>query len=129
MFDGHDHADFEQELLVWAYSSEGEPMQDWDLMVTDPNRAELLLRLAADPSCPQRGFFLRCLYLLVGEYIRVSSAGLRVAPSIEPLLTKAAALSDPAIQTWVKRSWELLAHPDLFDYSFWCDGGFAHSSE
>lgn len=53
------------EITTWAYEPASMwPGQDWDLAVTDDHNAHLLLKLASDPACPKREFFLRCLELL-----------------------------------------------------------------
>ena len=69
----------DEELRQWAYTPDAgypeEMSQDWDLCVTDFGRAPLLLQFAADSDCPNRGFFLSCLYLLVGAAFARRLAG------------------------------------------------------
>ncbi len=68
----------DEEIERWAYIADAdyppEMSQDWDLCVTEPGRADLLERLASDPGCPNRKFFLSCLYLLVGDAVRSNGA-------------------------------------------------------
>jgi len=52
-----------EELSAWAFEAGAMwPTEDWDLEVTRDERGAVILRLAVDPSCPSRNFFLRCLY-------------------------------------------------------------------
>ena len=57
----------DDELRQWARSDGPWPVQDFDLIVAEAERLSLLLELA---SSPQREFFLRCLYLVVGDAVR-----------------------------------------------------------
>ena len=64
----------DEEIARWAYIEGAdyppEMPQDWDLCVTQPRRADLLMQLACDERCPNRRFFFSCLYLLVGDAVR-----------------------------------------------------------
>jgi hypothetical protein len=78
---------------------------------------------------PKRPFFFRRLYLVVGDAVRTdfhtaSRSGL------EDALTRAGntARVDAALAKWVRDSRELIAHPERFDYSAWCDGGLAREA-
>jgi hypothetical protein len=118
----------EIDVVAWAYSDDPwAPMQDWDLMLADPHDGEFLLRLASDPLCPKRDFFLHCLYILVGDYVRVLCAGVRTPVALDGLLKVAEANENLTIGTWLHRSRNLIAHPETFDYDFWCNGGFART--
>ena len=67
-------------------------------MVADADRLPLLVDLAASP---QRGFFVRCLYLVVGNAMR-SNFNTTALPDLEAALDRAteATLDDPAIAGW-----------------------------
>jgi hypothetical protein len=115
----------ESELVDWAYDPEAVvPCQDWEVMVTDLDRGELFLRLCADPECPNRIFFLRCLYLLVGDAVRFCADPRELEP-LRRLFERAAQLEEPRLKRWVDRSLDLIAHPDTFDYPRWCEGRWA----
>jgi hypothetical protein len=116
----------DEDLCAWARSGEPEPVQDFDLMVSTPERAPVLIALAADPSLPWRRYILHCLYLLVGDAVRTDN-GNQAREVLE--LASASAAADEALARWADRSRKLLANPDTFDYGLWCDGGYAYREE
>jgi hypothetical protein len=112
----------DDELRQWALGDGRWPVQDFDLMVAEHNRLPVLLELT---SSPQREFFLRCLYLIVGDAVR-SNFNTTMRSDLEDALDRAElALRDPAIDRWVSDSRALIAHPETFTYDDWCDGGLA----
>jgi hypothetical protein len=117
----------DEELREWAYKERWEPVEDFVLMVADVERAALLIELTRSP---QREFFFRCLYLIVGDAVR-TKFNTAARPDVEAMLASAAvpATHDQAIAAWVKASRELLEHPDRFEYEAWCDGGLARDSQ
>lgn len=117
------------ELLAWAYEVDsGLPMQDFDLLITDLGNLSLFLRLAGDEGCPKRWFFLHCLYLFVGDTVRVESRF--PGKKQQELSHLHAIVMQPwsshwiALQRWAERSRILLDHPGTFVYADWCDSGF-----
>jgi len=114
----------EEDLRAWAYSPGAlYPIEDWDLAVTADSNAELLLEFASDPACPSREFFLRCLYLLVGDAVR-SRFIAHARGAVENLLAQVGEKSLPTVIQWAVRSRSLLdAPPSAVDYATWCDGG------
>ncbi|HEX6699218.1 MAG TPA: hypothetical protein VF101_00650 [Gaiellaceae bacterium] len=114
------------ELRAWAQSGDFAPMEDWDLIIAEPLRAPTLIDLAADGPPESREFFLRCLYLLVGDAVR---SGFNSAPKedVEAVLVGAepAARESVSIALWLARSRRLLEHPEEFQYDAWCGGGLA----
>jgi hypothetical protein len=117
----------DEELREWAYKERWQPVQDFDLMVADVERAALLIELTRSP---QREFFFRCLYLIVGDAVR-TNFNTATRPDVESILSfgETPAASDPGIAAWIKASRDLLEHPDRFQYEAWCDGGLARDSE
>lgn len=116
-----------EKLRRWAYREDaGEPVVDFDLRVAKRSNAALMLELSNDDACPQRAFFLGCLYLLVGDAVRTQ---FRAHPRafIDDLLAQASRLEPRcyAVAVWCERSEALLAAPESFDYELWCDGGHA----
>ena len=111
------------ELTRWAFSDEPQPIEDFDLVVADVERVPLLLELT---SSPQRPFFMRCLYLIVGDAVRTAfktSSRSAVQSALEVAIAVAA--SDRAVARWAEDSQTLLASPERFDYDDRCDGGLA----
>jgi hypothetical protein len=120
---------FGTDVMAWASSQEDPwgPIEDWDLILAHALDGEILLQLASDLQCPKRDFFLHCLHILVGDYVRVLLGGRWTPPSLDNLLLQAVTNENPAICTWSQRSRDLVAHPETFDYDFWCNGGFARN--
>jgi hypothetical protein len=113
------------EIKVWAYEKDAlEPEQDFDLYITNSENSTLLLDLASDKNCPSKNYFLRCLYLFVGDYIRTKGKTTSLE-EIESILNDGNNSSDSRIQDWVMRSRELLVHPESFNYNLWCDGDYS----
>jgi hypothetical protein len=117
-----------EELRAWAYKDDAMwPGEDWDLAVTSEDRAELILQLAMDPACPSRDFFLRCLYLLVGDAVRTSFV-VHSRQAVIDLLNRVPADCPPDIGRWVARARELIqGPPEAVDRDLWCDGGYARA--
>ena len=42
----------DDEIRRWAYSDAPEPMEDFEIIVADPEHLPILMALVADPSCP-----------------------------------------------------------------------------
>lgn len=126
------------DLRSWAYDADAEQVQDFELFVTDISMADIILELAADPACPNRRFFLSCLYLLVGNNFRAGPDGApsrdfthrswrkAVAP-IREFVERSQEQADPVIRRWAERSLELFARPRTIVYDEWCDGGIARA--
>jgi hypothetical protein len=110
-----------EEVRAWAYDADATHDQDWELAVIHSGYDELLIELAADSSCPNAGFFLACLYLLVGDYVRTEG---RSQPGLDlpALFERAESTTDPDLHLWVVRSRDLIRHPEKFDYKRWCCG-------
>lgn len=114
------------EIMEWAYDVGAEyPGQDWEIVaVAHLENAELLLNLASDENCPKRRWTLVNLYLVVGNEIRTK----KYSDNIEyfkKILIKASKIENLNIQKWVKRSHDLINHPEKFDYRAWCLGYLA----
>jgi hypothetical protein len=109
-------------MTAWAYAADAvAPVsQDWDIIATSPDLASLFLALAADRKCPQRRFFLGCLYLLAGDAVRT---GFRTLPQqrLTELTTEAETIGEAWVRTWARRTRALIATPASFSYDAWCD--------
>ena len=117
------------DLREWAYTYGAvEPAQDWDLIITDIVRAPKFIEYASDPKCPNSLYFLKCLYLLVGDAVRSNglSCDLR---EVQKLLDSQKHNWDPEIQVWVQRSSKLIQEPARFLYDDWCGGLLADDPE
>ncbi len=114
----------DEEIIEWAYHSDGMYQEDWDIIITSAEKGQMFLKLAADKDCPTRNFFLRCLYLLVGDTVR-SKGIAHDLTIVSALLNEAQSIASPEVSRWVERSTKLMANPETFDYAAWCDGGLA----
>src|SRR5512133_1187859 len=86
-----------------------EPVVDFDLMVADLARVDLLVELLGSPKRP---FFLRCVDLVVGDAVRTEfHTASRVG--LEEALERAGdrARDDVALAKWVEDSRTLIARP------------------
>ena len=79
-------------------------MEDFQIIVADPELASTLLDLVADPGCPKRQYALGSLYCLVGH-----------TPHGDERLAQAVLLAerneDPWLRTWAKRTRHVVRHP------------------
>ncbi len=117
------------EIIRWAYIDGAhyppEMSEDWDLCIAEPDNRELLLRLACDAVCPNRKFFLSCLYLLLGDVVR--SAGQTWSFEEASAWLRRSRVSSPEdVVAFFDRAVRLLAGEEPFNYDNWCDGGFAY---
>jgi hypothetical protein len=117
------------DLRLWAYTPEAdypdEMSQDWDLVITDFARAPLFLQFASDTACPNRKFFLRCLYILAGDCVR-TSGGHTGIPHLREVLQLVVPDAPRDIHLWVERTEHLLAHPKSYNYTRWGWGDLAY---
>ncbi|AUG75857.1 hypothetical protein CFP65_0936 [Kitasatospora sp. MMS16-BH015] len=110
-----------EELTTWAYTRNAPAPfdQDWDIILTRPAFGPLFLSLAADRKCPNRRFFLGCLYLLAGTAVR---SHFRTMPeaALTALTHQATSPANPWTTTWATRTRALLRSPESFTYTAWC---------
>ncbi|MED1785825.1 hypothetical protein P4V43_28900 [Brevibacillus fortis] len=112
------------DINAWAFSNDAEfPHQDWDLFITDISTAPLLLSLSINPEVAndKRKVFLACLYLLVGDAVRIVKDRTHLE-EVRLFVEQASSNQNYYIQQWVFRSFQLIQNPELFDYKKWCDG-------
>ena len=115
-----------EELRSWAYDAGAMwPTEDWELAVTRDDMSTLILQFATDLACPSRNFFLRCLYLLVGDAVR-SNVVAHQREVVLNLLARVSGDCPPDVTRWAERSRALVSGPsDAVDYDLWCAGGYA----
>lgn len=116
----------EAEVRAWAYDADSlEPMQDWDLIIWGAVDPGLLVELAADPDCPKRSYFLRCLYGRTGDEVRTG----RLDAGTWDVVDRFIASDDSALSRWAARSMTLRSQPELFEYEDWCGGELARTAD
>lgn len=111
------------EVRAWAYTPGAvEPCQDWDLALSWAGHEREYLELVADPACPNSEYFLRVLYLMVGDAVR---SGFRTVSEsvVRGFVELAADSRSQQLQLWRARALRLLKHPEEFEYEAWCGGG------
>jgi hypothetical protein len=117
------------ELRCWARDPHAacpdEMPQDWELIVADWKRIDVILELASG-SLPQQRWFLAVLYLLAGDCVRNERGSVNI-PQLQTLLARLEDTDSEALSEFRERASELLADPSTFDYSLWCDGGYAYA--
>ena len=122
----------EAELREWAADPNAhypqEMSQDWDLIVADWPRVELIAELAGDDTCPTRGFFLAVLYLMAGDCVRNAAGNVNI-PNLRTLLGRLQNTRSESLSLFRTRALALLDDPSKFDYSLWCDGGYAYGRD
>lgn len=117
----------EAEILRWAHAEAFEPMEDWDLIISDPVYARLLVRLVSDPQCRATSSCLRALYVLTGDTVRSSVSSDEDTARLRDAIVAANASASEPLRLWAYRSERLLQDPAEFEYSAWCDGGLART--
>ena len=113
------------ELEAWSLQPTAQqPVEDWDLIITDEENLEVIYRLAGDTTRAQWHFFLGCLYLFVADAWRTGfSAYPRIA--VESLLSRVPEDAPSHLLRWRQRCRELLAGRCAYDYVLWCGHGYA----
>jgi hypothetical protein len=95
---------------------------EWDLLVSGDPLVNTLMELALDRSCPARRFALHCLHIYAADANRTK---FRAHPKrrLRRLVEKAEDEGDELLVLWAHNTRMLLAVPELFDYTDWCEGG------
>ena len=116
------------ELRRWAGDPEAPyphvMPQDWDLVVADWKRIDVILELASG-ILPKRRWFLALLYLMAGDCVRSEGGGVNT-PQLRELLARLEDTDSTALARFRERASDLLSDPSTFDYWLWCDGGYAY---
>lgn len=114
------------ELRAWAHHPDavqlGSMPADWDLLVANDRLIGTIFDLALDPGCPARRFALHCLYIYAANAVRTN---FRAHPKrrLKKLVEVAEEEGDELLITWAHNVRVLIAHPELFDYHEWGEGG------
>ena len=108
-----------EEVMQWAYMPNVyAPTQDFELAVSGSEFHDLILQCAADESCPNRCFFLSCLYVLVGDAVRTKWNAFSET-TIITIVRKGKESSAIDVRNWAKRAGKLIADPTLYNYDQW----------
>lgn len=121
----------DDEIIKWAYGNDPvEPCQEFHMLITGLDRSALLFKLAADPNCFNRDYFLHCLYHLSGQTVRESAVRESEA-EFKELFTKAEGSGDPRLWSWLERTKFLFENPYPYssEYDLWHSGGFVQKDE
>jgi len=115
------------EIRTWADDADApEPCEDFDLALKWMHDEKVLLECASDCNCPKQDFFVRVLYLIVGDAVRTSFVSTSRS-AVEGFVARGEDFHRPEIRAWQERSRELIQHPHHFDYESWCAGGFVRN--
>ncbi|MEM9282173.1 MAG: hypothetical protein AAGA96_10120 [Verrucomicrobiota bacterium] len=110
------------EIRNWAYTEGAmEPEQDWDLHLANLREFDLFTELAADDDCPSWDYFLRLLYLIVGDAVRTGFQT-ESEETIRDILKATEKIPRHRFHVLRLRSDELLKRPESFAYDDWCAG-------
>jgi hypothetical protein len=118
------------ELRAWAYHPDASILSsmppDWDLLVAGDRLIGILFELALDPACPARRFALHCMYIYAADGIRTN---FRAHPKrrLKKFVEQAEDQGEEQLAVWAHNVRMLLAHPTLFDYHDWCEGGLVRT--
>jgi hypothetical protein len=107
------------------------PSEDWDLLVATDANAELLLRLAVDPTCINRDAALNFLYVYAGQVVREGAHAESVA-ALQTVIDLSASFGLDEIRLWAARATAVLAGrgpsprpgAPVADYEFWFGCGW-----
>ena len=115
------------EVRAWAYSVDAmDPCQDWDLALSWAGHERDYLHFVADPDCPTGEFFLKVIYLMVGDAVRCEYRNVS-EPTVRGFVALAMDSKCEVLRLWHARSNHLLNHPSEFEYDAWCGGGLART--
>jgi len=120
------------EIEEWAKTRGARyPVEDWDLVVADQGNGELLVRIAADPTCINHDAVMNLLYVYAGQVLREGRRASGVA-ELRKAVDRAAAVAMDDLRLWAQRSTDAIdgrgpdprPGSDLGDYEFWFRGGW-----
>lgn len=119
----------DRQLRDWAYNPElyESNIQDFELLIGQIHRSELILEFASDNNCPKQQFFLRCAYLIVGDAHRseVSESQKR---ELLAFVRKAEKTGNRYLIEFSREARELFDDPSKFSYELWCGGKLAYQN-
>ncbi len=119
-----------EEVVRWAFTPNVyAPDQDFELAVVHaPELHNLILQCATDEACPQRFFFLSCLYVLVGDAVR-SKWKMFPRATITNLIKKGQQAQATDVKKWAERAKQLIVEPTTYNYDQWgLDSSFVYEA-
>lgn len=118
-----------QWIRDWAFNdNEYVDEQDWDMVITNAVTMPLMLGIVEEGKSKKWKWFLGCLYLFVGDFVR-SKDFRGESIELEKFLRIGESSSVECLQRWARRSRELLATPELFNHELWCAHGYANQEK
>lgn len=106
-----------EELTKWAFGNYYQPMQDFELfVVADPM---FILSFAENNNCPTNEFFLRALYVFVGDAVRVNYKNSIKVEKIKELIKQASFSKNENVKKFSERSAFLVENPSSYNYEQW----------
>ena len=122
----------DNQLRNWAYNPDQfvGMEQDFELLVANLDRANLILECASDDDCPKQLFFLSCAFLIVGDAIRSngdSSVFVAQEEEILAFVRQAEKTGNALLLEFVWRARDLIENPSTFEYDLWRGGELARN--
>jgi len=122
----------DNQLRNWAYNPDQfvGMEQDFELLVANLDRANLVLECASDDDCPKQLFFLSCAFLIVGDAIRSngdSSVFVAQEEEILAFVRQAEKTGNALLLEFVWRARDLIENPSTFEYDLWRGGELARN--
>ena len=110
-----------KEVFDWAYSSEIEPDQNWELFLIWKADFESYLNFASDINCPTENFFLNLLYYWVWRSLKHELSQTDLS-NYKSVFEKAERINTPYVRIWLTRTKELIVNNEAFTEEQWYSG-------
>ena len=106
------HAPTDAEIVEWAHSPlPGDPLPNWDLHISTPERLPVLIRLAEERHTGLEQYFENCLYLAL-RHLKASAGA--VPPFMEAHLHRASVSPMEGVRDWADQARQFLTRTSAF---------------